>query len=58
MASEYIKRVTWRVLRRGSGWVGVVMIGEVPITLPQQETKRAAREFARERANQIKRAGP
>lgn len=48
------RRIRWRVKRCSDGWLPVVLIGEEPMTLRCQPSKKLARDLARARANDIR----
>ncbi len=47
------QRARFRVRRAANGWLPIVLIGESPITLPAQPTKRDARRFAKTKLKEV-----
>ena len=50
------RRIRWRLRRVNDGWLPVVLIGEEPMTLRCQPTKKLARDAARAGATNMRNA--
>lgn len=48
------RRIRWRLRRCPDGWLPVVLIGEEPMTLRCQPTKKLARDAARAGAESMR----
>lgn len=54
MTASSHKKIRWRVRRCPEGWLPSVLVGEVPMILPCEDSKGEARKVARAKAAQIR----